>query len=342
MEPPPSDPGAADGGSFATGADGGRAVTGAEALPLITFPCGADNHDGNHMAGQPASGCSNGSEGDSMSREGMEYLQRFRRYLQLPCLETPDYAQAAAGWHAIYMSEHASGISGHSDCFADGHHEKPGCTYFTGVTPNDQLQAEGMPSDFVATGQDTGDAIACRLSSFDFFAGMLAAPYHRQALMNPATDHAGFATFWQNHVGIETWTNTITLAGRAVRDGSDPELVVYPRPGDPTVPRSFSGQETPTPPAPPQGFPSGYPITVYGRPGMTWTSSELCELSNTSKCTPTPHVFLTSQNDPHVPQWVAHIYANFPMKPNQRYEARFNGTRDGVPWQRWWRFRTKP
>jgi hypothetical protein len=159
--------------------------------------------------------------------------------------------------------------------------------------------------------------------------------------MNPVSDHGGFATFFQNHVGIETWTNTITLAGRFVRDGSDPEFVVYPMPGDTNVPRWFSGRETPTPPAPPQGFPSGYPLTIYGRPGMIWTSSELCELSLTNQCIPVPHVFLRRESDPHLPPGVAHIYANSPMKSNQRYEVRFNGTLDGAPWKRWWRFRTK-
>jgi hypothetical protein len=168
---PPLQPVAAE-SSPGTASGGGQANE-PDVQSLITFPCGADDHDGNHAADMPASGCSNGPQTDTMSRKGMEYLQRFRQHINLRCLETPDYAQAAAGWHSIYMSEHASGISGHSDCFVDGHHEKPGCTYFTGVTPYDQLVAQGMPGDFNCTGQDTGDAIACRLSSDDFFAGML-------------------------------------------------------------------------------------------------------------------------------------------------------------------------
>jgi hypothetical protein len=308
---------------------------------LITFPCGVDDNDGNHMNAKPASDCSNGMASDTDSRRGMEFFQRFRKHIKLRCLETPGYAQAAAGWHAIYMSEHASALSGHSDCFVDGHHEKPGCTYFSGVTPRDQLVTNGMEETDRITGQDTGEAIACRMGSDDFFAGMLAAPYHRQALMNPQTDFGGFATFWQNHAGFETWANVITMSGRVARDGADPELVVYPVPGDTQVPRWFSGREVPGPPAPPQGFPSGYPISIYGRPGMVWESTELCELSPINRCILVPHVALLSSSDPHVLPWAGHLYSHVPLKSGQRYEARFYGTRDGVAWKRAWRFKTK-
>ncbi|HEY0712701.1 MAG TPA: hypothetical protein VGF45_08510 [Polyangia bacterium] len=309
---------------------------------LIAFSCPTGRHDGNHMASRPPSECPN-LDASGHSKEGMEYFQRFRKHLGLPCLEMRDYAQSAAVWHSVYMSRHA-GLRGHTECFVDGHREKEGCEFFSGVTPRDQLLTNGMDPEWDEfNGQVTGEGIGCVLGPSDFITGMLAAPFHRHSMMQPQTDFAGFSTFWQNHLGVETWANTITMAKSIRRtDEGDPEFVVYPKNGDKEVPRAWNGIETPQPPTPPGGFPSGYPITVVARPGFVWTSGQLCPRpGGGSTCTEVPVVGLFNHSYPKVPPHAAHIYAHRPLESGTRYFVRFSGTKDGSPTTISWFFTTR-
>jgi hypothetical protein len=310
---------------------------------LITFPCGADDSDGNHMDSRPASGCSNGVASDQYSRNGMEYFQRFRQHLGIECLLTPDYAQEAAGWHAIYMAEHSTLFG--DDCYMDGHSEKPGCRFFTGRSPQDQQISAGMDTNtFMHTGQVTGSATACRLEPTQFIAGMLAGPYHRMGMMDTRTDAAGYATFWRNHsIGLESWANVITMSGaRFSVVGTTRPTAMYPVPGDSNVPRYFTGIETPTPPAPPEGWKSGYPVSIF-RPDTTFSGTALCRVESDGTCAHVPHVALLNSNDPHVrtPPEGAHIYAFKPLASNTVYRAQFFGSSAGTDVAPWWEFRTK-
>jgi hypothetical protein len=171
--------------SVDAGGDGGAETT-TKATGLIAFSCMAAIHDGNPMAAKPPSQCANVDElgvTDAYAIEGMELFQRFRRTLKLPCLEMRDYAQSAAVWRSVYTSRHR-GFLGTTDCFQDGHREKPGCEFFSGVTPRDQLLTNGMdPAWDEYNGQVSGDSFGCRLGPGDYFTGMIAGPYHRTVLM---------------------------------------------------------------------------------------------------------------------------------------------------------------
>lgn len=310
---------------------------------LITYWC-LDPTEPNHMAGKPASGCplqDTIGVTDPESLWGMEYYQRFRRSeLNIPCAEMRDYAQTAAALHSVYMSAHGSFFFGHSACFMDGHSEKTGCDYFSGVSPRDQIVNNGMPTDWDEwNGQVTNDGLGCVIDASKSAAGWMAAPFHREAWMDPSTDFAGFATFWQNHQAHETWANTMQFSRRQdwQDDGSnDPAIVRYPKRNDTGVPRWFSGVETPAPPRPPSGWPSGYPVSVWAKPGTaTWTNAKLCTAPSGNQCvTPVPSTKILGSN-------VVHIYANTKMTATTRYWVQFLGVDgDGNTISQDWTFTT--
>jgi hypothetical protein len=293
---------------------------------LITFPCLSDTEP-NHMAGQPSSGCplqDTIGVSDPQSLWLMEYYQRFRRHIGLPCAEQREYAQAAAAWHTVYLTSHASAIFGYSACFVDGHFEKPGCDFFSGVHPRDQMIANGLDTNWDEwSGQNVSDGLGCVVDANDGIVGWMAGPFHRAWMMNPASDFAGAAVFWQNHQGFETWGTTLTMSRRADwqdNGSNDPTIVRYPKRNDTGVPRWFSGHETPEPPKPPGGWPSGYPVSIFAKPGHVWTSALLCLSSSSGTCLiPLPRTGIFNNSN------VAHVYTNTPMAAHTRYYVQFLG-----------------
>jgi hypothetical protein len=299
-------------------------------------------HGGNHMDSKPSSGCSNGLAKDPSSRLGLEYFQRFRQHIGLPCVETPDYSQSAAAWHAIYISEHFRWL-GNDECALDGHSEKAGCTYFSGTTPRLQQVNNGMPEEHDYVAQVTGDCIGCTLKSGDFMAGMFSGPFHRASMMRPWAKFAGFATFYSDHAQVETWANTLVTSGvkAEIPDTTQQHsLLFYPVPGDSNVPLFFHGVETPQPIAPPAGWPSGYPVTIVANANAEITGTAFCKVEG-GTCTHVPHVAMVNSTDSRVATNVGHLYAHHKLEPNTVYRAQFTGKFNGTWDTIWWEFRTK-
>jgi hypothetical protein len=115
------------------------------------------------------------------------------------------------------------------------------------------------------------------------------------------------------------------------------QTATYPHAGQTDVPTSFDGaRERPAPPAPPRGWPSGYPATLYAS-GLTVGSHTL---SIDADPTPVPHVWLApGAADILANEFV--LYAHQPLRPQTRYRVVVEGERAGAPVRLDWTFTTR-
>jgi len=101
------------------------------------------------------------------------------------------------------------------------------------------------------------------------------------------------------------------------------QVVTYPYPAQNDVPRSFNGREGPTPPAPPGGYPSGYPITIYTLGEITTH-----RLTVDGSDTDIPHVWLYPGH-PDTSSLLRQeyvMYAHAPLDSGTTYRVRASGT----------------
>ena len=120
---------------------------------------------------------------------------------------------------------------------------------------------------------------------------------------------------------------------------SEPQNLVYPFDGQTDVPRSFSGRESPEPPAPPEGWPSGYPVSLNA-PGMTVREHTIVVDGGTENI---PHIFMAPgdarAHDLLVDEFF--LYTHRPLAPKTRYRVRLAGEQNGKPIVFEWTFTTR-
>ena len=179
----------------------------------------------------------------------LQTLNDHRYAVGAPTIGADARVNAAAQNHANYSS--ANGYM--------GHFETAGLPHYTGYSARDRLIAAGWSTSFVsevATGGSSGVAGVEQLWD---------APYHRLGMMHPNS----VATGW----GYSTLGSRGSTVGDFVYDFSQRPVnfVRSPAAGQPGIPTSWSGQESPNPlPAGVSG-PVGYPIMVVYSAGQNVT-----------------------------------------------------------------------
>jgi hypothetical protein len=142
--------------------------------------------------------------------------------------------------------------------------------------------------------------------------------WHRTPILSPWVRDAGY--------GAATACDTMDFG---VGASSPSNLVVtYPYDGQTGVPVSFDGtREGPAPPAPPSGWPSGYPITVFvkGASSTTLTTHTLSVDGGAQLA----HQFITPQTPNAVVQNAVILYANSPLTSGTKYRVQVSGTGSG-------------
>jgi hypothetical protein len=111
---------------------------------------------------------------------------------------------------------------------------------------------------------------------------------------------------------------------------------MYPYAGQSNVPRSFDGaNEGPVPPAPPSGWPSGLPITLYVRNAVTVSHS--IEVMGSGM--PLAHQWIDyNQSDNDSDQLI--LYTNAPFMAHTSYHVTIAVTISGTPKTFDWTFST--
>lgn len=208
----------------------------------------------------------------------------------------------------------------------------------TGMSPHDEDPSWEEPcygdlgkraaAHGVSLGGGVSEVMAFMNSPAKAVDGWIATLYHRLPLTDPGTKAIGY--------GGAAACDTINSSGGG--SSSDWE-VVYPYDGQEGVDLSWDGAESPQPPPPKSGYPSGPIITIQFGSGVTFTmqSSELLDEAGDA----VPHTLLTPKNDPNLAgSPAASLYADSPLKPETAYTVKLTGTRVNKPWSKTWSFRT--
>lgn len=186
-------------------------------------------------------------------------------------------------------------------------------------------------------GQPFREVIAYQSKPAAAVAHWMETVYHRLPLLHPSAKHVGYA---ERSLG-KSRINVLDLGSG---DGEAPMVpggIVWPPDGATGVPVAWDGLESPQPPAPESGYPSGPVITLtFGQGADFEVIQSGLRAVGASKAL--KHVLLTPQNDPHLDgESSLALYANNPLEHGVTYEVMVRGVADGAEFVRKWTFTTR-
>jgi hypothetical protein len=135
--------------------------------------------------------------------------------------------------------------------------------------------------------------------------------YHRTPVLSP----------WYRDMGYGGGPGCDTIDFGPGATTAKTVTAYYPYDGQIDVPLSFNGaNEGPIPPVPSTGWPSGYPITLYGQ-GITVSSHQIVVDGTT---TPLAHIWL--DGDIYLGTTAKVLYTEAPLGANTTYRVTIDGT----------------
>jgi len=195
-------------------------------------------------------------------------------------------------------------------CIASAHSEVMGCNLFVAVNFWERMAAAGY------TGTARFETMAFGGAGLNAVQQWLNSVWHKEPLLSPWMGDQGY--------GRATGCDTMDF-GVGTISVSD-VIASYPYDGQIDVPCSFSGNEGPPPPAPPDGFPSGSPIHLFIQNATITTHT----LRVSGTVLDLPHTWLTPADSPFLANAFA-MYADDPMAATTTYEVHIIGTHNGSP-----------
>jgi hypothetical protein len=214
----------------------------------------------------------------------------------------------SASKHCAYYAANQPPAS--ATCVADPHVEVAGCADFVAA------QFNVRETDAGYMGNPNSETMAFDDSGTVSVQQWIDSVWHRAPVLSPWTRDLGY--------GAATACDTMDFG---VGAASPTDLIVtYPYQGQTGVPTSFNGaQEGPTPPAPPAGWPSGYPVHVYVNANSLGTTITTHEFSVDGGAL-LAHQWVTPQTPNAVLQDAVVLYANSPLTASTRYRVHVAGT----------------
>jgi uncharacterized protein YkwD len=251
----------------------------------------------------------------------LNYLNSLRLPAGAGCVRMVTEINKAAENHCKYYVDPAN----EGMCTANAHNEVMGCAGFTGTGPGQRMAAAG----YMARGG--GEVMAFANNPKSAIDQWVNSVWHRIPLLDPWTGDMGYGA-------APDACDTIDF-GNGAMGVPNTTVLVYPYDGQTNVPTSFNGQyEGPMPPAPPTGWPSASPVTLYARM-LNITEHVLTKDGDT---TPIEHVWITGSD----PMWGNYLrtsvfmYANAPFEPMTKYRVVMKGTSQAGPLDKTWTFTT--
>jgi hypothetical protein len=212
--------------------------------------------------------------------------------------------------HCNYYASNASNAM----CIANPHVEVSGCTGYVAANFGQRETAAG----YTCTGGACG---ASEVMAFDnnptaALGQWIGSIYHRSPLLDPRMRDFGY--------GGATKCDTIDLGEGAGSTTPASVIVSYPYNGQTGVGLSFNGaQESPTPPVPPAGWPSAYPITIFlAATSVTLTTDEF----GVDGGAQIAHQVLLPQNSGGYLSNAFVLYGNTPLTTKTTYRVHAAGT----------------
>ena len=256
---------------------------------------------------------------------GLERVNHWRALTGLPALAREPKLEASSLAHARFMA------SNPDTCWPGSHNEvDSGCRGFTGAGPGDRVTAAGYQWGQV------GEAIISDETDANLAVDIwLWAAFHRFIVLGSNTSAGGYSSA-DGHCVLDI----------AAPLGSSPTPLpapyVFPYADMVDVPTSWNGLESPAPPAPSTGWPSGPVISVHF-PAINWDVTAVT-LSRTGSRAPTlPTTLVTPANNATLKMLsndAAIFYADQPLASGVNYTVKVDGTLGGGPWTKTWAFTT--
>ena len=240
---------------------------------------------------------------DAQAVASLQLENSVRAKMGSPCATMVAALDTACTKHCTYFDANTSSAS----CDADPHTEVSGCTDYVSANFWDRDTAAGY------TGQASFEDMAFLGSGAAATQSLIDTVWHRTPILSPWVGDVGYGYA----MGCDTMDFGVG-AGAAV----SPDLIVsYPYDGQTAVPRSFDGNEGPTPPTPPQGFPSAYPVHVWVKEASVTTHE--FGLDGGAQLS---HELITPQTSQYA-QDVVILYGDAPLAAATRYRVHVAGTR---------------
>ena len=287
-------------GAGADGLGGADALSGADGSTVGGANWGGESFGTIHPG--PAATAASPAPKNCMASDqqsAVSLLNEFRNAVGAPVVDgdcaLAQASKAHADFYVAHISQYnASGLSVHEEDQSYG-------AGFTGVNFWDRDTAAGFSG-----GQTSGEVIAFETTPAAALQGWIDTVYHRLPLLSPTTQVIGYGA----KTSAATACDVIDASGRNSLK-TDP-IVVWPWPGQHNVPASWNGLEGPTPPSPPNGFPSGPVITAQFWKTTTVSTHELTDASGKAIA----HMWLDYKTDANLqklsPETVS-LYANQPL-----------------------------
>lgn len=238
------------------------------------------------------------SAGAGAAGAAVDAINAARVAMGVPCLTRVAALDDSSARHCAYYAAN-TGM-----CVANPHVEVAGCAMFYGAQFSDRARASGYAGasfEVMAFSNNPTSAVQQWIDSV----------WHRTPLLNP----------WGRDTGYGGAARCDTMDFGASNPSTPRTLVAtYPYDGQTNVPTSFAGNEGPQPPAPPGGYPSGYPITLFLQ--GTITTHELTVAGSTTQL---PHVWITPATSGGLLNNGYILYANTPLAARTRYAVHFVG-----------------
>ncbi len=239
-----------------------------------------------------------------------------RLQMGIDCAELVMELNASAENHCAYYAQNQG-----TDCEASSpHNEISDCPGFTGESPGARMSAAGYMSrggsETMAFANDPERAVMMFINSV----------YHRTPILSP----------WLRHLGYGAAQGCDTIDFGTGPASADDITAVYPYEGQTDVPVSFDGsREGPEPPVPSSGWPSGYPVTLFGM-DLTVQSHAIYVNESMQEL---PHLWL-AEDDPTLPSYAKVLYSEVPLEPMTTYRVVISAQRGDEMLEFDWTFTT--
>lgn len=245
-----------------------------------------------------------------------DHANAVRSAMGVPCATMDLAINTAAELHCQYYQANR----GNGNCTSNPHVEVMGCDQFVAAQFDGRMRAAGYGGapafenmHFIANGPGAVQ-------------GWIDSVWHRTPVLSPWIAEWGYGSA----PGCDTGDYA---SGRGAPQNT---IATYPYDGQVDVPVSFDGRfEGPNPPAPPDGWPSGYPIHFYFIGQV-----DAHVLTVDGDATPIEHVWLSPGTQPLLRTEFV-LYANTPLSPNTRYRVSITGSNRSGPITHEWTFTTR-
>ncbi|MGH7436307.1 MAG: CAP domain-containing protein [Polyangiaceae bacterium] len=334
-----SSSGSSSGGGASSGASSGATSSGSQSSSGSGASSGATSSSGGSSGakdgGSSSSSSSSSSSGGSSSglttdgdagacgapagltanqTTALSILNTTRAAMGSPCMTIVPSLDTSATDHCNYYAANSTSTT----CDANAHVEVSGCSMYVAAQFNTRESAAG----YSCQPSQTQHCMSSEVMAFDdnpttALGQWIGSIYHRSPLLDPRMRDFGY--------GSATKCDTIDLGEGAGSTTPDSVIVSYPYNGQTGVPLSFQGsQEIPTPPVPPAGWPSAYPITVFmAASSITLTTDEF-SIDGGAQIA---HQVMTPQSANGYLSDALVLYGNVPLTSKTTYRVHVAGTR---------------